>query len=177
MMKKKGQIDGIVSIGYGLIVLAILIGVGLVVLQNFSTASKQKNVVGAAVNETNPVPTGAGITLVAGGMADGVCGAITGISNGSSGNGLTIVVANVTQNGCFITNATSDLVLPYTSTIRYTYPYTYTANTTATTTTGTLMTYLGTGSGGLVTWVPAIIALVIGMYFIGAFGGSKGRKV
>ncbi len=91
MMKKKGMIDGLVGLGYGLIVLAIMIGVGLVVLQNFATAAGE--------------------------------------------------------------------------------------NTTANTTVNTLMKYLGTGSGGLVTWVPAIIALVIGMYFIGAFSGNKGRKV
>jgi hypothetical protein len=90
MKNKRGMIDGLVGLGYGLIVLAIMIGVGLVVLQNFGNAA------------------GAG-----------------------------------------------------------------TANTTV----STLMTYLGTGSGGLVTWVPAIIALVIGMYFIGAFRGSGGRKV
>jgi uncharacterized membrane protein YfcA len=90
MKSKKGMIDGLVGLGYGLIVLAIMIGVGLVVLQNFGNAA------------------GAG-----------------------------------------------------------------TANTTVT----TLMGYLGTSTGGLVTWVPAIIALVIGLYFIGAFGGKGKRRV
>jgi hypothetical protein len=115
MMKKKGQIDGLVGLGYGLIVLAIMIGVGLVVLQNFSQAASQC-ASGFSYNST-PTP-------------------------------------NVCSNG------TDSMALG-----------------TASTTTNTLMTYLGTGSGGLVTWVPAIIALVIGMYFIGAFRGSGGRKV
>ena len=46
------------------------------------------------------------------------------------------------------------------------------ANTSIT----TLMGYLGTGTGGLVTWVPTIIALFIGIMFLAAFGfGSKKR--
>ena len=44
---------------------------------------------------------------------------------------------------------------------------------TTNTTINTLAGYLGTGSGGLVTWVPAIIALVIGVLFIGMFMGKK----
>ena len=93
MRNKRGMIDGLVVMGYSLLVLAMLIGVGLVVLQNFS------NTVGAGA-----------------------------------------------------------------------------ANTSIT----KLMDYLGTGSGGLITWVPAIIALVIGIYFLSAFGFGKnkgGKKV
>ena len=37
----------------------------------------------------------------------------------------------------------------------------------------TLKGYLGTGSGGLGTWVPAIIALVIGVLFIAAIMGLR----
>ena len=44
---------------------------------------------------------------------------------------------------------------------------------TPNTTLNTLSGYLGTSSGGLVTWVPAIIALVIGIAFIGMFMGKK----
>jgi Trk-type K+ transport system membrane component len=35
--------------------------------------------------------------------------------------------------------------------------------------------YLGTSSGGIVNWLPAIIALVIGVMFIGALMG-RGKK-
>jgi len=35
---------------------------------------------------------------------------------------------------------------------------------------------LGEGSGGLAAWTPAIIALMIGVMFIGAFAGGFGRK-
>ena len=41
------------------------------------------------------------------------------------------------------------------------------------TTMTSLKGYLGTGSGGLGTWVPAIIALVIGVLFIAAIMGLR----
>lgn len=44
---------------------------------------------------------------------------------------------------------------------------------TANATTQTLIGYL---SNNLVTWVPAIIALGVGLLFIGALMGSKGNK-
>jgi hypothetical protein len=46
---------------------------------------------------------------------------------------------------------------------------------TANTTVNTIAGYLGTSSGGLASWIPVIIVLVIGMLFLGAFMGKKGR--
>jgi hypothetical protein len=46
---------------------------------------------------------------------------------------------------------------------------------TANTTLQTIIGYLGTSSGGLVTWLPAVIALIIGVLFIGMLMG-KGKK-
>ena len=40
---------------------------------------------------------------------------------------------------------------------------------TANTTVNTIAGYLGTGTGGLASWIPVIIVLVIGMLFLGAF--------
>lgn len=40
----------------------------------------------------------------------------------------------------------------------------------------TLKGYLGTSSGGLGSWTPAIIALVIGVLFISAIMALRGRK-
>jgi len=36
--------------------------------------------------------------------------------------------------------------------------------------------YLGTSSGGLTTWIPVVIVLIIGMLFLGAFMSRKGLK-
>ena len=47
---------------------------------------------------------------------------------------------------------------------------------TANTTTQYLLGKLGEGSGGLAAWTPAIIALIIGVLFIGAIMGLRGRK-
>ena len=46
---------------------------------------------------------------------------------------------------------------------------------TANTTIQTIAGYLGTSSGGLASWVPIIIVLVIGMLFLGVFLSKKGR--
>jgi hypothetical protein len=46
---------------------------------------------------------------------------------------------------------------------------------TANATLNTLAGYLGTGSGGLATWVPIIIVLVVGLMFLGAFAVKKGK--
>jgi hypothetical protein len=47
---------------------------------------------------------------------------------------------------------------------------------TANATIYTLSGYLGTGSGGLASWVPIIIVLVIGMLFLGAFLNKRGMS-
>jgi hypothetical protein len=46
-----------------------------------------------------------------------------------------------------------------------------TANTTIQTVSG----YLGTSSGGLATWIPIVIVMVVGMWFLGAFLVKKGK--
>ena len=46
---------------------------------------------------------------------------------------------------------------------------------TANTTVNTIAGYLGTSSGGLASWIPVVIVLVIGMLFLGYFLNRKGR--
>jgi hypothetical protein len=48
---------------------------------------------------------------------------------------------------------------------------------TANTTIQTVAGYLGTSNGGLASWVPIIIVLVIGMLFLGVFVSRKGKKM
>jgi len=47
---------------------------------------------------------------------------------------------------------------------------------TANTTVAYLQTKLGESSGGLASWTPAIIALSVGLLFIGALMVGKGRQ-
>lgn len=44
------------------------------------------------------------------------------------------------------------------------------------TTIQTIIGYLGTGSGGLASWIPVVIVLCIGMMFLGAFLTKKGNQ-
>ena len=48
---------------------------------------------------------------------------------------------------------------------------------TPNTTIQTIIGYLGTGSGGLASWIPVVIVLVIGLLFLGAFMARKGTKL
>lgn len=101
------------GLGYGLVVFAIIIGVGTVVLVNFGNSS--------ACNS--------------------------------------LYTYNSTANNCYLTSNSSVT----------------TAVTTAKTNTAYLTTQLG--SSGLAGWTPAIIAISVGIMFLGAFmvKGSKGR--
>lgn len=47
---------------------------------------------------------------------------------------------------------------------------------TANTTIQSIAGYLGTSNGGLASWIPLIIVLVIGMFFLGAFMVKRGRN-
>ena len=47
---------------------------------------------------------------------------------------------------------------------------------TPNTTIQTIIGYLGTSSGGLASWIPVVIVLVIGMLFLGMFLARKGKK-
>jgi len=40
----------------------------------------------------------------------------------------------------------------------------------------TLKGYLGTSSGGLATWVPIIIVMIVGLLFLGAFASKRGQQ-
>jgi hypothetical protein len=47
---------------------------------------------------------------------------------------------------------------------------------TANSTIVTIIGYLGTSNGGLASWIPIIIVLVIGMLFLGAFLSKRGTS-
>ena len=105
--------DNLTGVAYGLVLFAIMVGVGLIILQNFAQ-------VGCDVS----FPT-----------------------------------YNTTNGRCM--NGTSSP-----SAENYSEPKSVTG-------VYTLQTYLGSGSGGLVTWVPAVIALIIGVMFISMLMGKQ----
>jgi len=104
--------DQLTKLGYGVVVFAIIIGVGTVVLYNFGTAT----------------------------------------------NCPTSYTYNETATNCYYTTNSSI--------------------TTARTGAGTNMDYLTTqlGQSGLAGWTPAIIAISVGILFLGAFMVGQGNK-
>ena len=109
-MNRKGAfMDALQGIGIGIVALAIIIGVGSIVLFNFG---------GTVACPSDAYPTW---------------------------NGTLEECMNATGSS---TNTTAPSGVPYTS-----------------------ISYMNTqlGSGGLAGWVPAIIALVVGLLFLGAF--------
>jgi len=106
-----------------------------------------------AVNESNTRPTTDGITLTAGGLQDGSCGTITSVINGTTGAGVVIALANFTQTGCLVKNA-SDLS-SYTTTLRFTYPYTYGAENSAT----EVINETTAGISGVTDWYPIFVVI------------------
>lgn len=107
-----------------------------------------------AVNQSNAKPTTAGITLTAGSLQDGSCGALTSVYNGTTGSGdVAIALGNFTQVGCLIKNATS--FATYSANLRYNYPYTYGAENTAT----NVINDTTAGISGVTDWYPIFIVI------------------
>jgi hypothetical protein len=113
--------DNLVVVAISLITFTLIIGVGLVVVDNFSAS--QCNSGGYSYYNTT----------------DNVC-----------------------QNGTGGTN--------------YGTPASNTSTPDTLSTLQTMKGYIGTGSGGLASWTTAIIALVIGVLFIGAIMQLRGKR-
>ena len=117
--------DNLSSLGYGLVTFAIIIGVGVVIVQKFGTS---------------------------------VSDCATGYVYNTNGTD------TFTDNACCLTGGTD-----CSSAGNYTDPSAATTN----------LLYLNTqlGQSGLAGWTPAIIALSVGMLFLGVFLTRSGRTV
>ena len=116
--------NALIALGLGIVLFALIVGVGVVVLANFGGTLAQCPV-GYNLNNSNSTTSGYQISAE-------TC---------------------VNDTGAF-TNTTDPTNVGWT-------------------TNDTLMGYLGTN---LTTWVPAIIALGVGLLFIGALVGKKQKK-
>ena len=136
------------GLGLGLVVFSLIIGVGTVVLQQF--------------NSSMGCPTGyATYNTSTGACIDLTCSAVSG--------GYTYV--NTSYGWCMGENLTGST---------YNSSNTSAFSTSATTASGASVYYmqgkLGESSGGLASWTPAVIALAVGLLFIGALMIKKGRQ-
>jgi hypothetical protein len=128
MEHKKGQVQSIAPAILALVFAAIVLILGLVIVQSVRDTDVVKIVFSSSgVNEsmTNSVSAGISATLGAAAYPGGICGALTEVLNGTV-NHKVIALANFTQNGCTITNATATTA--WTTTLLVSYPYTYADN-------------------------------------------------
>lgn len=105
--------NDLTSLGYGIVVFAIVIGVGAIIMSKFA------------------------------------------VSTASCASGYTY---NVSSELCNVATNTTLTANPSTSTINSNY----------------LLTQIG--ESGLAGWTPAVVALAVGLLFLGAFMSGKGRK-
>lgn len=156
-----------------IILVGALICVGIITLTNFqNTTYVSASVVSA--NESLARATTSGITLATGAASrNGVCGALTNVLNGTTGN-VAIGLGNFSQTGCIVTNTTSTVDWSeYAATLRYTYPYTYDNASVTTNAIGSVNTSI---IGLATTWLPIIIVVIAAGIVLAILLGAFGRK-
>jgi len=179
--------------------LAVIVGIGMVILIAFgnTNASCASGITDVVIsNETPAWMNNTGYTLQRAGDNGFISLNITSVLNYTTYINSSIVLANVTVNTTsgVITNATKDswnnVSVSYTFTWNDVHTFNKTSQTCQNSTgandwtgQGTIFTnmvgivgYLGSGSGSLVSWIPVIIVLLIGMFFLGYFLTRKKNK-
>ena len=107
-----------------------------------------------AINESIARPTTAGITLATGGLTRGTCSAITAIYNGTGG--VAIALANITQTGCLVVNASSEFAL----TANWLVSYHYTASSNFQGNLDSILTNTSTGITGFFSNINPVFAIL-----------------
>lgn len=127
----KGQAG--LTIMLSVIVMLFVVGLLIMIFSLMGTSLRDStytdDVSRFVANESVARPTTAGVTLFGNTQRNGVCGAITNVMNGTTGD-VVIALGNFTQTGCTVRNAS--VLTSYGTTLRFTYTYTYSADNTAT---------------------------------------------
>ena len=189
---KKAQMNNLILIAISIVIFALVIGTGLVILVNFGnsvvTCSSGFETI-AVTNETGFINS-SGYTL-SGSTAYGFKTPILVLLYNKT-NGNPIVLANASVSSAGLVTNKSVLVWNNAS-ITYTYIWDNTHTWSSTSQaclnasggdseTGTGVAYdtITTNesylSDNLVPWIPAVIALLIGLFFIGQLMGKKKNK-
>jgi uncharacterized membrane protein len=142
---------GIALLAYVIVIIMGTLGTSTIVPQNTLSTT--------VINESLGKATPTGITLTTGANAlDGTCGALTAIYNGTGG--VAIRLANVTQTGCTVVNATSTALYGAT----WLYSYTYTSSISTIGNGRSILTNVSTGIAsffGAINPVYAILAILV----------------
>jgi len=191
-MNKKAQMNSLIVIAIGIIIFALIVATGLVVLQGFgdSVVTCSSGIVPITVtNETGWI-NATGYT-VAGSTAYGFSGFVVTRAFNRTSN-LEIASGNWTYTLAGVVYNSTAVIDWNNASISYIYTWddTHTWNTTTQTclnaTGGDAETGVGSAyttialngsylQNNLVPWIPAIIALGVGLLFIGALMGKKNR--
>lgn len=171
-MKNKGQLSlgdapsVVMIVGLVFLIMATLAYVSY----QYGDSIRIPNTAGSAVNEsvTSSKTAGLHATLSANGLNDGSCGTITKVLNGTV-DGTNIGLANFTQTGCTINNASS--MATWHTALLFSYPYTYSADTVASNITTDLNTNLSnnTSIAGIVltiSLVGIVLTVLIGVFVL-----------
>ena len=153
-----------------IVLIGLILGIGIFIISEVeenvydatSTSAVNESVTNALINGTT------GATLDAGLLRDGACGTITAIMNGT--NGAVIPLNNITQVDCNIKNAST--LVPYNTTLYFSYPYTYNADTEASDAMNTTVSGLGEFAG----WISIIVVVIAAAIVLGIVLNSFGRK-
>jgi hypothetical protein len=171
-MKNKGQLSlgdapsVVMIVGMVFLIMATIAYISY----QFGASTRISGTAGTVVNEsvTSSKTTGLSATLAKSTLNDASCGTITRIINGTNSN-YVIEVANFTQTGCTVVNATS--TVSWGTTLLFSYPYTYSSNTVATNITESLETQLSnnTSIAGIVltiSLVGIVLTVLIGVFVL-----------
>lgn len=168
-MKNKGQIslgdapNVVLIVGLVFLIMATI----AYIAYNFGDSTRIANTAGTVVNEsiTSSKTAGLSVTLAKSTLNDISCGSLTEALNGT--NGVNIALANFTQSGCKLVNASS--MAQFGTALLVSYPYTYSADTSASNITDALNTTLNnnTAIAGIVLTI-ALVGIVLSI-LIGVF--------
>lgn len=188
---RKAMVNQLQMIAFGIIALIVIVAIGMTVITKLGDTTVSCDNEAATTAVTNEVAfiNATGYTLANAGVQNFVLVSSV-VSNRTDWT--VLAAGNYTISAGVITNATA--VTFTNASINYTYSWTdnHSWNTTTQTclnvTGGDPTTGIGTaytslaygntqlGSTGLLSWLPAVIALLVGVFFLMYFAGGKGGK-
>jgi len=154
----------------GVILVGITLVLGIFVAATIQTSFLVANTGGTAINEsvTSSTTTGLSATLASASLIDGSCGTITAVYNGTVDK-TPIAVANFTQTGCTVVNAST--MEPWHTSLNFNYPYSYSSDTVSSNASGTLVTALNGGSA----WITILVVVGFAVIVLGMLTSGLGR--
>jgi len=157
-----------------LVLVALLIIIAIYLVSSLQVTMRTPGTTATAVNEsiTSSLTAGFSVNLDANRLANAACGSITAVYNGTGG--AAIQLANFTQTGCTLKNAT--VTSQWGTTLLVNYPYTYSMDTAAANASGTIITQFAAyptliGLVGTIIFLALVIGVLVASF---AFGGKQG---